>query len=393
MRLYILYFVIVLSPSLWGEQLALTVQAESAILINADTGCVLYEKNAHTPQYPASITKIATAGYALNQAQDKLDVIITAQQEAIASVTEEAKRRSNYTVPAYWLIPGGTHIGIKKGEELSLRTLLYGLLLASGNDAANVIAQHLGGTIPDFMSGLNRYLKEIGCQHTEFCNPHGLHHPKHLTTAYDMALIMRESLKNSKFRELIATVYYERPKTNKQGSTMLVQGNKLIRKGKFHYPKAIGGKTGYYSIAGHSLVVAAKHRDRTLVAVLMKTKERNDIFQDAIEMFEAAFNQPKVKRTVLKAGPQKMTKEIEGASTVLTTYLKEDVTMEYYPAEEPKFKCLLYWNVDNPRIAKDQQVGELQLKSLKGDLIQSIPLFSSEEVSPTWYWTITHFFS
>ncbi len=131
---------------------SLSVHAESAILINADTGTILFEKKARTLHYPASITKVATALYALLQAKDQLDTIITADQDAIASITEEAQRRSHYTVPAHWLIPGGTHMGIKRGEQLSMRTLLYGMMIVSANDAANVIAQHIGGTIPNFVA-------------------------------------------------------------------------------------------------------------------------------------------------------------------------------------------------------------------------------------------------
>ncbi len=391
-RLTLISLTFLIRSGVWAEPLTLQVQAESAILINADTGAILYEKNAHALQQPASTTKIATAAYVLHRAGDKLDTVITAQQESLVWISEEAKRRSNFTLPAYWLIPGGTHMGIKRGEELSLRALLYGLMLVSGNDAANVMAQHLDGAIPDFMRGMNEYLKEIGCKQTNFLNPHGVYHPKHQTTAYDMAVLMREALKQPMFRELISTVYYQRPKTNKQEATTLVQSNKLIRKGKYYYPKAIGGKTGYFSIAGHALVVAAKDENRTLIAVVLKNKERNDVFLDTIAMFEAAFNQPKVKRTLLKAGPQKFTRQINGAASPLVTYLKNDVSIEYYPAEEPKLKCLLYWDGDAPSATKDQRVGELRLQTTEGVVVQTVPLFAQEDVSSTWWWSITNLF-
>lgn len=377
--------------NLYAEQLALNPNAESAILINADTGKILYEKNARTPLYPASITKIATAAYVLNTQEKQLNRLLTADSESIASISEEAKRRSNYTLPAYWLEPGGSHIGIKKGEELALRDLLFGLMVASGNDAANVIAQNAGGTIPEFMANLNDWVRQIGCQHTKFLNPHGLHHPKHQTTAYDMALIAREAVKNPIFCEIVSTVRFTRPKTNKQEPTTYVQTNRLLRSGKFHYPKAFGIKTGHTSQAQNTLVAAAKQGDRRLIAVLMKVKEREDIFKDAVKMFETAFNQPKVQRLLMKKGPQKYALEIPGAAAPIKTYIAMDATLDYYPAEEPQIKCLLYWDRVNPPIQKNQKVGELRIQTPEGQIIQTIPLLAQADIKSTWlHWIKLH---
>lgn len=378
--------------SLSAIPLSLSIHAESAILMNAETGTILYEKKAHKLQYPASVTKVATAAYALKLAEGNLDTVITAEQDSVASITEEALKRSNYTLPAYWLIPGGTHIGIKRGEELALRDLLYGLMLASGNDAANVIAQHLGGSVPDFVSSMNAYLKEIGCKSTLFQNPHGLYHPKHQTTAYDVAIMMKEALTDPTFNKIISTVTYTRPKTNKQEASTLLQSNKMVRKGKFHYPKALGGKTGYLSIASHTLVVAASHEGRTLIAVLLKCKDREDIFKDAIKMFDTAFEQSKVQRTYLKAGPQKFVLVLDGASEPVKTYLKDDVSLEYYPAEEPQVKCLLVWTSTTPPIRRDQVVGELRLQTPDGKVLRTVSLLAHEDVSATWGWSLSHLF-
>jgi D-alanyl-D-alanine carboxypeptidase (penicillin-binding protein 5/6) len=387
-----LVFGLVVPSVIAAEQLSVSVNAESAIMINASTGVVLFEKNADALKYPASVTKIPTAVYALKMVGDNLDVMVTADQDAIGSVTEEAKKRSNYTLPAYWLIPGASHIGIKKGEELSFRTLMYGLMLASGDDAANVIAMHVSGTVPNFMTALNAYLKELGCKNTLLFNPHGLHYPKHQTTARDMALIMQEALKNPTLCEIMATVQYKRPKTNKQESTMMVQTNRLLRKGKVYYPKAIGGKTGYYSTAGHSLAVAARDGDRTLIVVLFKCKEREEIFRDAIALFDAAFKQNKVQRLLLKSGSQTFTCDVPGASTSLKTYLKEDVNLTYYPAEEVSVKCLLYWEKLTLPIVKDQKVGELRLQAKSGHVVQIVPIFAEEDVSATWLWSLKNIF-
>jgi D-alanyl-D-alanine carboxypeptidase (penicillin-binding protein 5/6) len=383
---YFFWFFVLLAfhQSLDAEGLSISVNAEAAILMNAENGTILYEKNAHTIHFPASITKIATAAYALKKKGGQLDTIVVAEQESIASISPEAKRRSNYTMPPYWVEQGSNHMGIKKGEELTLRDLLYGMMVTSANDAANVIAQHVGGTIPNFMTEVNAWLKEIGCEDTYFCNPHGLHHPKHQTTAYDMALMTREALKDPMFRQLVSTVRYTRPKTNKQESTTLVQSNRLLKPGPHYYPKAIGVKTGGTTMALRTFVAAAKQDDRTLISVVLRTKERFDIFTDTIKMFETAFNQPKVQRILLKAGPQKFALEFPGASIPVKTYIKDNLAIDYYPAEEPIMKCLLIWEKLKLPIVKDQRVGELSVEGSQGEIIKKVPLYAAEDVRPTW---------
>lgn len=381
-----LFLILTQSLTAKAEKLALSVSAEAAILMNADTGAILYEKNAHALHYPASTTKIATAICALQKVGDKMDVMIAADQDCIGTVKEEAIRKSNYTLPAYLLIPDGSHIGIKRGELLSLRDLFYGMMVSSGDDAANVIAKYAGGTIPQFVEEMNAYVKELGCNSTSFYNPHGLHHPKQQTTAYDMATLTREALKNPAFREMVATVRYTRPKTNKQEPTTLVQTNRLLRTGPYYYPKAIGVKTGYYSLAGSNLVAAAKDGDRTLIAVMLKVKERKDVFLDTRKLFEAAFSQPKVQRVFLHQGLQKFSLDLPGAEKMIPSYIQEDVTLEYYPAEEPSIKCLLVWDKDiQLPVIKDQCLGAVVLQLDNGQIMRKEPLYAYENVNSTWH--------
>jgi serine-type D-Ala-D-Ala carboxypeptidase (penicillin-binding protein 5/6) len=374
--------------------LDLDVSAESAILINADTGAILFEKNARQQLYPASITKVATALYTLHVYQDKLDTMIKAEHDAVASIAKEAKKRSNYTLPAHWLEPGATHIGIKRNEVLSLRDLLNGMLISSGNDASNVIAQYIGGSVSNFMEDLNLYLKEIGCSQTNFCNPHGLHHPKHVTTAYDMAVISMKAMKYPVFREIVKTVRFTRPKTNKQSPTTLIQTNRLLRKGKSHYNKAIGIKTGWTSDAMSTLVASAEYKGRTLIAVLIRVKEREKIFQEAKMLFETAFNQPLVQRVLLRTGPQRYVLKHPEASKPVRSYLKNDVCLDFYPAEEPNLKCNLKWLSMNMPVAKDQHVGDMLISNAEGKLLQTVPLFAVQDVRGSWnYWLKSFFVS
>lgn len=369
------------------------LQADSVILMNADTGKVLYEKNSTKPQYPASLTKIATAIYTLNLREEKLGTILKAEHEAVASVSDEQMRRSNYTLPSFWLTHGATHMGIKKGEELSLKDLLYGTMVASAGDASNMIAFYMGGTIPVFMSQVNQYLKEIGCHSTYFKNPHGLHHPDHKTTAYDMAVLTKEALKNDTFREIVRTVRYQRPKTNMQKSVTLFQGNRLLRKGKFYYAPAIGVKTGYTSLAKNNLVAAAKNGGRTLIAVLMHSEDRSTMFLDAIKLFKQAFREKKVCRKVFSAGPARMSIKLPGASKRLATYLREDVVISFYPSEKEQLKCLLQWDRLSLPIKKDQKVGALLLQTGDGRLVHSEPLFAKSDVDYHLYFRLREKFS
>lgn len=368
-----------------ASQLNLEVSAHSAILMNAQTGAILFEKNSRQVLPPASITKVATAWYALKTNGERLDEIISARQEAIASVKEEAIRRSNYTLPPWWVEMGSSHIGIKRGEELSLRDLLYGMMLRSGNDAANVIAQYVGGSIPNFMEELNEELKRLGFQDTHFKNPHGLHHPKHVTTAYEMAQLTRMALQDPVFREIVRTVRYTRPQTNKNASTIMVQTNQLLKSGKHYYPKAIGVKTGYHSIAQNNLIAAAEYNGRVLIAVLMKCKERSDTFVDARRLFEAAFNQPKVERTLIQKGAQKYVLNLEGAAKPVKSRTEEEVKIQFYPAEQPVIKCRLCWDEDviTP-IKKGRRIGELRLVDNNEKVLKRIPLYADEDVKSGW---------
>jgi serine-type D-Ala-D-Ala carboxypeptidase (penicillin-binding protein 5/6) len=365
---------------LHSQTIEITVQADSALLMNAETGAILYEKDSRKPQFPASLTKIATAAYTLNLRGNKLDKMLVAEHEAVAAVSEEEVKRSRYTLPSYWLTHGTSHMGIKKGEELSLKDLLYGMMIASAGDASNMIALYMGGTIPGFMQEVNQYFKEIGCSQTHFKNPHGLHHPEHVSTAYDMAVLTKEALKHPVFRDIVKTVSYQRPQTNKQKPTTLIQTNRLLRKGKLYYPKAIGVKTGFTSIAKNNLVAAAQDGNRTLIAVLMHCNDRETMFVDAARLFNAAFKEKKQKNTLFATGLQKWELSLKGASKKIKTHLKKDVVFEYYPSEEPKLKCLLKWEEVSLPVQKGQCVGALVFENDEGITLRSEPLFASEDV-------------
>ncbi len=365
---------------LQSGELALNVSAESALLMNADTGAILYQKKPRLKLYPASITKIATCLYVLKTKGDCLDEEWVADQECVGSVTEEAKQRSKYKLPSHWLVTDSSHIGIKRGEKMKVSDLLNGMMVASGDDASNVLARGVGGTIPEFMTRLNGYLVEIGCKDTNFNNPHGLHHPEHVTTAYDMAVIAKEALKDERFRKIVATVRCARPKTNMQEASTLLQTNKLLRKGELYYPKAIGVKTGWHSKAGNTFVAAAEDGERTLIAVLMNVKERRDLFLEAIKLFDAAFKQPKIQKVLVSKGPQKFEFKPKGSDQVVKTYAEKDFSLAFYPAEEPKIRAYVTWNALQPPIKRGEAVGALIFKDDQEKQIGEIILLAQEDL-------------
>ncbi len=377
----LVFWFLCFSVSLVGKPLTIDVLARSAIVMNADTGAILYEKNAHLPVAPASTTKIATALYVLEK-QIPLDRMVTISAESLRG--RPLKDRDH----PYWLDSEGTMMGIKRGETLTIESLLHGLMLVSGNDAANAIAESIGGAIPPFMDELNAYLQSIGCHETQFRNPHGLTHPEHYSTAYDMALIARRALGLPSFRKLVATSSYPLPKTNKQPPRELHLTNPLLNpKSRYYYPKAIGIKTGYTAAAQGTLVAAATHQDRTLIAVLLGSEVKGQRFEDAKRLFEAAFAEPKEKRRLI--GPESLfAKEIVGAKMPLKAAVAKEVTIEYFPAEEPKCKAALHWNLPPLPIRKGQKVGEVQIQDENGLFLQKGDLVALEEVKGSFFFVL-----
>jgi D-alanyl-D-alanine carboxypeptidase (penicillin-binding protein 5/6) len=368
--------------------LSVDISASSAILINAQTGAVLYQKNAQVPMFPASITKIATALYALEKKEHALDELIMATADAVGSVHPSIRRDPARGHPPYRLEFGGTHMGLKTGEILPLRTLLYGLMLESANDAANVIAQYVSGSTMQFVEELNLYIKTLGCTQTTFYAPHGLYHPEHKTTARDMAIITKRALEIPFFREMVKTLKYPRGTTNKQADADLFQHNALVKQGKFHYPKAIGVKTGYTLSSGYTLVGAAEDEHRKLILVLLGCSQLPMRYKDAITLFEAGFNEPKVARTLFSKQFDHFSYILPGAKRALIADLERDVILQYYASEEPDFTVAECWNELSLPIQEGQNVGEVVVRSPSGDILAREPLFSVHQIEGTFQYKL-----
>ena len=381
--IFVFIFFVVFSTA-FGEKLKIPVSAKQAILMNADTGAVLYEKRSEELAYPASLTKIATCLYVIKTYKKDLNTIVHCPDYCLRSLSKAIKASRTYQDLPYLLEPDGSHYLLKKGEKLSIQELLYGLMIASGNDAANVLAHYTGGSISECVAGMNRYLKEIGCEKTHFSNPHGLHHPQHYSTAKDMALIVKEALKVPLIRTIVATKEHERPQTNLQPSKTFQNKNLLIQPGKFFYPQAIGMKTGYHSDAGYTYAAVAKHQDRTLIAVLLGCPGSYfECFQDAIQLFEAAFEEEKRERFLFNKEDNLFCRRLKGGKKGLQAVLTQDVIVSYYPAEEGELTIELNWEHKRPPLSRGAVVGTMRVLDQQGQEIHTSSLIAKEEVPRT----------
>lgn len=261
----------------------LTLSAASAILMDAKTGEILYEKNAYEKQYPASITKLMTILLALEKGE--LTDTITFSHEAVYSIEQ-----------------GSAHIAIQEGETLTLEQVLYGIILRSANECANAAGEYVDGSLEAFAEHMTERAKELGCQNTNFVNANGLFDENHYTTAYDMALIAQELLKNETYRSLMSNTYYEIPATNKQSETRYLYGQHqmLNPNSLYYYEYAEGGKTGYTVEAQNTLVTYAKKDDTELIAVVLKCAGAEH-YVDTKTLFDYGFANFKTAK-ILSAG-------------------------------------------------------------------------------------------
>ncbi|PKR85957.1 D-alanyl-D-alanine carboxypeptidase family protein [Heyndrickxia camelliae] len=279
--------------------------ARSAILMDQDSGRILYEKNANEVSRIASITKIMTAILAIESG--KLNKTVTVSDRAVR--TE------------------GSSIYLKPGDKIKLEDLVYGLMLRSGNDAANAIAETVGGSIEGFVFLMNQKAKEIGMNNTHFSNPNGLDNSKmdHFSTAYDMALLTRYAMQNKTYQKISGTKFYKGWRNK----------NRLLTE-KYKY--CTGGKTGFTKLAKRTLVTTASKNGENLIAVTLNDP---DDWNDHISMFEYGFKNFD-STVILKQGK---------ISAIKNKYLKNNVYIKH--------------EVDYPLTKQERNAVEIEYKLMK----------------------------
>ncbi|TCT14997.1 D-alanyl-D-alanine carboxypeptidase (penicillin-binding protein 5/6) [Natranaerovirga pectinivora] len=273
---YLLIFSLILNFTISNVLASEEIQIEStaAILIDATSGTVLFEKDGYGKHYPASITKLLTSLLVMETLSP--DDIITHSHNAVNS-----------------LPPGSSSIGMRRDEQLTVDQALHGLLLMSANEIANAFAEEISGSIENFSKQMTTRAKELGALNSNFVNPHGLHDDNHYTTAYDMAIITRELVTHQYFRNIMKNITYQIPETNVVSEIRyLAQRHPFmnhIRDVASYREEVIGGKTGYTIPAGHTLVTIAEKNDLTLIVVILGS-DNNKRYSDTNKLIDYGFN-------------------------------------------------------------------------------------------------------
>lgn len=329
------------------------VSAQSAILISGDDGTVIFEKNAHEQLAMASTTKIMTALLTLEEAQRSGDPAI--------DITEEMVQVE------------GSSMGLQAGNRLSLTNLTSGMLLASGNDAANAAALYLGGSQEGFAELMNRRAREIGMTETNFVTPSGLDDDEHYSTAYDMALLGREAMQNEEFARIAGSANLQVEFIEPEQRVSYQNHNKLLHL----YEGCIGIKTGFTKKAGRTLVSAARREGTTLIAVTLNAP---DDWDDHIAMFDYGFETVRTVQLGGEALPESLPVAGSGKQEVeLRPGQRLSMTLPIARAQGVESRVLLPKFLYAP-VRAGERVGRIQYL-LGTEEIYSVPIIAAEEAA------------
>lgn len=306
------------------------LKSEAAVLLDSETNAVLFTKNADKRMYPASLTKIATAIYAIENGD----------LNSIATVSANAESQD------------GTRVYLVKGEKLPLKKLVQGMLINSGNDAAVAVAEQVDGSVEQFAKHINEYLQNtIGVHHTHFTNPSGLFDKNHYTTAKDLALITDYALKNPLFAEIFGTKQLDWK--GKAWKTKLITHH-IMLKGEYPYPGITGGKTGYVTESKQTLATTANNGKIKLTAVVLKSNLKRDKYDDTARLFDYGF------------------KTFQHSTINQGEIFKKD-SQEFHPNSD------ILVTEDVHGITKDvSNSGILSIKNNRGEVLQTVQLKSME---------------
>ena len=342
-----------------ASNLNLAENAKSAILIDASTGNIIYEKNAHEKLAPASMTKMMSMLLimeAIDRGELKWNQMITASENASSM--------------------GGSQILLETGEKMSVKDLFKGIAVASGNDAVVALSEAIAGTEDEFVKRMNQRAKELGLQDTNFKNPHGLDTANHYSSSYDMSLIAKELVKHEKVLEF-TSIYEDYLREGQKNKVWLVNTNKLVR----FYDGLDGLKTGYTKEAGYCLTSTAKRGDTRFITVVMgepDTKTRNS---ETTSMLDYAFSQYESEKIFSKDNAVGTVRVDLGKTETVKLFPMEDVSVLNKKSENKKnVNYELKVNHLSAPIKKGEKVGELILK-VEGEKNRTIPLTVQNKVA------------
>ena len=336
------------------EAFDLKLTAQSAILIEASTGRVIWEKDADVRHYPASMTKMMTGILALEKLPPKADVVISPN----AAATEDCP------------------LEIVAGECLSADNIITGMLMESDNGAAVAIAEAVDGSVSQFVQRMNERAQEIGMSNTHFVNPNGLTEANHYSTARDMAKLARFAMNNKKFREIVSTknqvIHWEVPARQQK---LAENTNKLLA----NYNGMNGIKTGWTEAAGGCLAASARRNGVELIAIVMQTPGPDDRFADARKLLDYGFKQVKMVKGIAKDRVSRKLWVRGGTSASVMAHPAEDINYPLINGEDPKHYTLSY---DVPKVIdaplKDgETVGRIIIKYDNKE-VGSVPMISEK---------------
>lgn len=351
-----------------------TVQAKAALLVDYESGRILFGQQENEMQYPASITKVMTALLVL---------------EAVERGTLQLEQPITASSIVNYMDPNGSSADIREGEVLTVEDLLYCMMLVSANEAACILAEAVSGSVDSFVSLMNQRAKELGCVNTHFANPNGLHDPNHYSTAWDIYLFAREAMKHETFMKICGAAEKTIPATNKSGERYLYTTNSLISNWRilgYLYDGADGIKTGSTEESGYCLLSTAKRSGHRLVAVVLGCKGSGatiESFSESARLYNWAFNNFSMQQVAA-------TDELYRQPVALS---KQTDTVMLYPAQsaeaflpkdvdpsELKKSVTLKNDVATAPIMAGQEMGTLTV-SYNGQVCAEIPLLAQADVA------------
>ncbi len=336
-----------------------SVNAKYAVLMDYETGEILYDKNGNQKMYPASTTKLWTAYVVLKHVDDLNSKVKIENLEPVE----------------------GTSMYLKNGESFTVKELLLGLMLQSGNDCAVVLSRYVSGSVDKFVELMNKEAKEIGAKNTHFNNPHGLPDKEHTTTAYDMALMARKAMSNKVFREIVSTkeVRFDKSETSfidrhfVNSNEFLTSNRQMEYKGKtvdVKYNIVDGIKTGYTDDAGLCLVSSAKKGDMRLISAVFKT-QGNERYVDSRTLFDYGFDNF-TSDTIMDKDDYIGNKNV---------FLSKQGSLEYQP--KYSYKVVLEKNSNIDSYSFKDTLYDIELPIKKGDTVGKLDVYKDEKLEHT----------
>lgn len=336
------------------------IKSKSAVLMDASTGTVIFEKNSHERLEPASITKVMTLLLVFEAIESG-----NAKTDDIIKISERAWKT------------GGSQVFLALGEEQTLETLIKCIIVASANDASVAVAEYIGGSYEGFVQRMNDKAKALGMSDTNFKNPHGLSESDHYSSALDIAIMSRELIGHKDFFKWSATwLDYLEHTDKKRDATMLANTNKLLGK----YDGLDGIKTGFHSKAGHCFAGTAKRGDFRLISIVLNCENTEGRFNDTVKLLDYGFGAYDSVKVVKKDSIQKALPVEKGNLLNINAVAAEDVSILSRKGEEQQVRTKI--NIPeklSAPVEKGQRIGTLVVE--KGDVVmQTIDLIASDSI-------------